>query len=78
MSFQSTDSAHSVLGFNLNMNMKELVITETRRSDIVVVLSNFGGTLGLLAGVSALSLIELFVWLVLYVAEVVVRICCCS
>ena len=60
------------------MNMKELVITETRRSDIVVVLSNFGGTLGLLAGVSALSLIELFVWLVLYVAEVVVRICCCS
>ena len=74
--YQTSDTDQA-LKFNFKMQMNEVVITETARSSIVVVLSNFGGTLGLLAGVSALSVIELLVFMLLFVAEVVARCCCC-
>ena len=57
------------LVFKFKMEMHELVVTETEKYEILVLLSNFGGTLGLLAGVSALSFIELLVWFLLFVVE---------
>ena len=51
----------------------ETLISDKAKTDLVTALSSFGGTLGLLAGVSVLSLLELLIWVVLFVTELVTR-----
>ena len=58
-----------------SMDRKETLISEAAKTDLLTVLSSFGGTLGLLAGVSVLSLLELLIWVVLFVAELVTSRC---
>ena len=59
--------------FFFHMDRKETLISEAAKTDLLTVLSSFGGTLGLLAGVSVLSLLELLIWVVLFVAELATR-----
>ena len=56
-----------------SMDRKETLISEAAKTDLLTVLSSFGETLGLLAGVSVLSLLELFIWGALFVAELATR-----
>ena len=48
--------------------LKEMRITETPSYSDVTLLANFGGMLGLMTGMSALSLLEILIWMLLSVA----------
>ena len=45
--------------------LKETIIEHVPRLDIPTLLANFGGQLGLMAGVSAISIVELIIWICL-------------
>ena len=51
------------------LDKQEVFVVDFPEQNLLVLLPAFGGTLGLLAGVSALSIIELIIWAVLCVAE---------
>ena len=48
---------------------KETSIEHIPRYDVVTLVSNFGGQLGLMVGMSALSFMEVLVWLILLVVD---------
>ena len=50
---------------------KEAHIEEVPRYEVVTLVSNFGGQLGLMVGMSALSILEVLVWLVLLLIDCV-------
>ena len=50
-------------------DLKETYIKEEPRYEVETLLSNFGGQLGLMAGMSALSIIEVLLWFVLLCVE---------
>ena len=52
-----------------NLDKKEVFVVDFPKQNLLILLPAFGGTLGLLAGVSALSIIEIIIWTVLLVAE---------
>ena len=63
--------------FSIKVVYKELVETvigKQPRSDLKTLIANFGGTLGLMTGMSALSIIEIFIWLILSVIGLVINI----
>ena len=62
------EAERDVLVFTVSY--KQLTVTEINEVeayDAVTLLANFGGMLGLMTGMSALSLIEILVWFVLSV-----------
>ena len=54
--------------------LKKSYIEYVPSYEVSTLLANFGGQLGLMAGVSALSIIELIIWFVLFLAEKVCRL----
>ena len=49
--------------------LKETVIEHVPRHTAGTLLANFGGQLGLMAGVSAISIVELLIWFVLVLID---------
>ena len=47
--------------------LMEMQINEAASYDRVTLVANFGGMLGLMTGMSALSLFEIFIWILLCV-----------
>ena len=45
------------------------MIEHVPRLDVATLLSNFGGQLGLMAGVSAISIVELTLWMLLIIFD---------
>ena len=60
-----------VILFEFITDREETSIVEEPKQSFFLVLSAFGGTLGLLAGVSVLSLVELLVWLFIALVQMV-------
>ena len=53
----------------LTLDQKETILRDEPKQTLLVLLAAFGGTLGLLAGVSVLSVVELIIWLILFITE---------
>ena len=60
--------------FFFYQDLKETIIEYVPRSDVSTLLANFGGQLGVMAGISAISLIELFIWFLLFLADRINRL----
>ena len=73
--YPNSGGMNDTLQLRIIMDRKETIITEEPKQQLLVVLSALGGTLGLLAGASVLSLIELFIWIVLFMAEKMADCC---
>ena len=62
----------------VEVRYRGLIETEVRqepKNTIETLIASFGGTLGLMCGMSAVSIIELIIWSVLLVASAVVNLC---
>ena len=58
------------LGFSFDFRyLKEFKIEENPSFDVQTLIGTFGGTLGLMTGMSALSVLELLVWTGLFVVD---------
>ena len=49
--------------------LKETTIEQVPRLDFPTLAANFGGQLGLMAGVSAISFVEILIWLILFLSD---------
>ena len=51
------------------LDFEEAILLDQPKQTLIVLLPAFGGILGFLAGVSVLSMVELFIWTFLFIAE---------
>ena len=61
----------------LRLKFTDFIVTEIGEQpayDVTALISNFGGTLGLMCGMSAVSILELLIWLFLSVAIALFRL----
>ena len=63
------DNEHDLALFFYYQEMKETLIEQNPSYHFSTLFANFGGTLGLMTGMSAISIMEMGIWLILYMID---------